>query len=237
MTPTDIVPPQSPQRRQYPGSPAFNFAVARLEQATIDCAYIFFDQFQHFTERYKTSVRIETLTQERNKMLKWLESNDFQATCELIDKNDEIVRSALIRILHNKKAAQNVADEYGLKIIRRLFASLTLVLLLCLPAFAFPPICLPAAYDPTTEVISLEAINESPVPVKVKGKLYIYKMSTYTYLSSQGGLVYLPFLVCQAKDHAHKHPTLAKIGHFLAPLEPIVSVASGLVNLIVFFRR
>jgi hypothetical protein len=185
----------------------FAFAVARLQQATIDCAYIFFDHSEPFINgqrRKKYKSRMQIVQEEREQMLGWLHSDDFHATCELIGQNSDMMNRALKKVMNMKENAMKVVDEYGLRIAKRVSIILFL-LLLSLPATAqpFKPLQFSKvkADETVPEVVSLEKITQNPVSVKVNGHLESYKIAVYTYKLKNGKTCDLPVLIKGVKDN------------------------------------
>src|SRR5580658_4406912 len=92
-------PPQTVNQSREANNPiTFSFSLARLQQATIDCAYIFFDYSEPFIngqKRKKYKSRMQIVQEEREKMLHWLSSDDFEAACASVGWHSDNTSRAL----------------------------------------------------------------------------------------------------------------------------------------------
>jgi hypothetical protein len=209
MIDTDIET-QTPYATHEVANPiTFAFALARLQQATIDCAYIFFDQSEPFINgqrRKKYKSRMQIVQEQRENMLAWLNSDDFHATCELVGQNSDIMCRALKRIMNMQDNATKVVSEYSLRIAKKVLI-FGIVFGLCLPVYCQPFKLLPGlrSFDSTVpEIVSLEKITQNPIPFKVNGQSKVSYFTVYTYKMKNGKKIDMPILIKGIKNHLRK---------------------------------
>jgi hypothetical protein len=89
-----------------------------LNQAFIDCVFLFFKYWQGFstTEHASTSKQMEIISTEYARMLQWLTDDQFSCACNALNYNEITVRHRLLLTLHNPNIAQEVARIYKIRI-------------------------------------------------------------------------------------------------------------------------
>lgn len=216
---------------------AYDFAIARLQQATQDCAFIFFNDIARFSENVHRYTTTDIMAKERDAMIDWLHSDDFEGTCELANQDDNLVREGMLKILHTQKGAARVLAEYGLKIISLcvifIFTALPASPDVPFPALNIAPVILP--YE-TPDLVSLEKITDNPIAVRVRGKIQIFKTTVFTYKDKDGNKIELPVLVPGVINNAVKHPRIQGLANHFKKVEPILVIGAAVAQILTACR-
>lgn len=247
-------------------SPLLPDALARpiLERAFIDCVFLFWKYAEGFTSKGSPSknatinTKMNIISEEYSNMLAWLNSDQFVNICSFLQIDECHTRTQLLNTLHNPKEASRIAHIFDIRIhSAKLIPPLVILFFLSLPlhAIASPPF--PLVVQTATH-LSQTSDNTSPItysltalvnktdnyfPIITKGnKPKTYKHVVYTYLTSTGEKIDLPFAVKGVKNalpEAQKHPIMARLklyGRKVVIFQPFLNAAGAIAQIFTAFK-